>query len=178
MRSREAKDFLIQQTVEQAQFEHEPLSDLERRMMYFTETGEMPEDPFELNDAFEAQYDSAEYEIKISKLMRHAYSRLKKENPSSASLWDEAIRELGKGDHYLLVLLGRSSVESPPSPSLLGWSFWKLLGVSLLLLIIGMIFLVAVMHHAESVPPDNHRRSLERLRLARGTSPMRLRSRV
>ena len=40
MRIREAKDFLAQQTAEQAALENVPLSDLEKRMMYFTETEE------------------------------------------------------------------------------------------------------------------------------------------
>jgi len=52
MRVREAKDFLVQQTAEQAAFENVPLSSLEKRMMYFTETGECPEDPIALNNAF------------------------------------------------------------------------------------------------------------------------------
>ena len=45
MRVLEAKDFLVQQTAEQAALENVPLSDLEKRMMYFTETDECPEDP-------------------------------------------------------------------------------------------------------------------------------------
>ncbi len=67
MRVLEAKDFLVRQTAEQAALEHVPLSDLEKRMMYFTETGECPEDPIALNDAFEAQYAKGEYEPKISR---------------------------------------------------------------------------------------------------------------
>jgi hypothetical protein len=99
MRAREAKDFLVAQTAEQAALEGIPLSDLEKRMMYFTEIEEMPEDPIKLNEEFEAEYDSDEYEAKISKLLHHAYARIKKENPEAARQWSEAIRELGKGDH-------------------------------------------------------------------------------
>lgn len=55
-----AKDFLVQRTVEQAALDQVSLSDLEKRMMYFTETGEMTEDPVQLNDAFEAECDDAE----------------------------------------------------------------------------------------------------------------------
>ena len=102
MSTLEAKAFLVQQTAEQAAIENVPLSELEKRMMYFTETGECPEDPIALNDAFETEYDTEEYEAKISKLMRHACARLKKEDPSSARSWDEAVEELSKGDHYLL----------------------------------------------------------------------------
>jgi hypothetical protein len=39
MQVREAKDFLVAQTAEQAALEDVPLSALEKRMMYFTERG-------------------------------------------------------------------------------------------------------------------------------------------
>jgi hypothetical protein len=50
MNGLKAKDFLVRQTIEQAALDHVEFSDLERRMMYFTESGEMREDLFELND--------------------------------------------------------------------------------------------------------------------------------
>jgi len=67
MKVREAKDFLVHQTAEQATLENLPLSDLEKRMMYFTEGKGAIEDPLTLNEAFEAQYDTSEYEKKISR---------------------------------------------------------------------------------------------------------------
>jgi hypothetical protein len=106
MRVREAKDFLVQQTVEQASLESIPFSDLEKRVMYFTESGEMSEDPFELKDAFEAEYDATVYAANVSTLMAHAYARLKKEDSSLARIWNEAIQELHKRDHSLFVLWG------------------------------------------------------------------------
>jgi len=153
MTSREAKDFLVQKTAEQAALENVPFSDLERRMMYFTEVGEMSEDPVALNDAFEAECDSAEYEKKISELMRHAYARLKEENPSPAQFWDEAVQELNKGDHYLLLLLDQGPSRKLNGASFFGWSFWKLLGVALLILVVGMVVFVILLHHADSMPP-------------------------
>lgn len=104
MRAREAKDFLVLQTSEQASLEGLPLSDLEKRMMYFTERRGALEDPAALHDEFEAHYDSAEFEKKISRLMSLAYKRLKEENPEQALQWKTAIRTLRKGDHYILVL--------------------------------------------------------------------------
>jgi hypothetical protein len=101
-------------------------------MMYFTETGECPEDPIALNDAFEAEYDTDEYEAKISKLMHHAYQRLRKENDAARKNWDLAIKCLRRGDHYLLVMWNMSSPTE--------WSvayFLKILAGSL-----GVIFLM------------------------------------
>ena len=146
MKDLEAKDFLVHQTAEQAALENVSLSDLEKRMMYFTETGECPEDPIALNDAFESEYDTDEYEAKISKLMRHAHLRIKKENPETTCKWNEAIRQLSKGDHYILILCNQgfgqmlgSPTGRPPYDSL------KLLGTAILLAaaFAGLILLAA-----------------------------------
>jgi hypothetical protein len=111
MRVREATDFLVQETAEQASLEGVPLSDLEKRMMDFTESAEVPEDPIKLNDEFEAEYDTAKYETKIAKLMRHAYARLRKKDGGARKRWDTAIECLRRGDHYLLVLWDASPGE-------------------------------------------------------------------
>jgi hypothetical protein len=105
MRTREAKDFLVAQTAEQAALEGVALSELEKRMMYFTEGAGASEDPTKLNEEFEAEYDSDEYEAKISRLLHHAYQRLRKENDAARKNWDLAIKCLRRGDHYLLVML-------------------------------------------------------------------------
>jgi hypothetical protein len=132
MKAREAKDFLVQQTAEQAAIENVPLSDLEKRMMYFTESGECPEDPVALNEAFEAQYDTEKYEAKISSLLHHACKRLRKDDGQKSRMWDSAIRCLKQGDHYLLEMWDMQSAgaqpgERPPYDSL------KLLGAGILL---------------------------------------------
>ncbi len=133
MRIREAKDFLVAQTAEQAALEGVSLSDLEKRMMYFTEDKDAPEDPTALNDEFEAQYETAKYEKKISRLMRHAYSRVKKENSEKALQWNRAIRTLRRGDHYMLVLWGHPLSHNSPDrlvfvtigmTAVIYWAFW------------------------------------------------------
>ncbi|HME12702.1 MAG TPA: hypothetical protein VKF79_07580 [Candidatus Acidoferrum sp.] len=133
VRVSEAKDFLVQQTTEQAQLDGLPLSEVEKRMMYFTEGGEAPENVTELLVEFEADYDPATYEAKISKLLSHAYARVKKHDPESARFWYESIRQLRKGDHYILVMWDQQSlIARPPFDSikLLG----SALGVALLML--------------------------------------------
>jgi hypothetical protein len=120
MQVREAKDFLVQETTKQASIEGVPLSDLEKRMMYFTESGYVPEDPIALNDEFEAQYDTDEYEAKIARLLHHAYQRARKENDETRRRFDSAIKSLRRGDHYLLVMwdvlgeVGSASLSSRP----------------------------------------------------------------
>jgi hypothetical protein len=86
MNTKEAKDFLVEQAVEQAALDNLSLSDLEKRMMYFTESDPVScQNPVELNDEFEAQYDTQEYEAKMAQLLTHAYQRVKEDR---------------KGDHY------------------------------------------------------------------------------
>lgn len=105
MNAKEAKDFLVEQTMAQAALENVPVSDLEKEMMYFTESDPTScANPLELNEKFEAEYDTPEYEVKIGRLLRHAYKRLKAEDPVKKSIWDDAVRTLKEGDHYLLVL--------------------------------------------------------------------------
>ena len=143
MRALEAKDFLVQQAAEQAALENVPLSDLEKRMMYFTETDECPEDPIALNDAFEAEYDTDEYEARVSKLMHHAYLRIKKENSEAFHRWKEAMCELSKGDHYLLVLCDdgaprRPLLEGSPPVSLKSFGVVILWAVLLIAALFGL----------------------------------------
>ena len=104
MQVREAKDFLVRETAEQARLEGVPLSELEKRMMYFTESGYVPEDPIALNEEFEAEYDTDDYEAKIAHLLGHAYKRARKENDETRRHFDAAIKCLRRGDHYLLVM--------------------------------------------------------------------------
>jgi hypothetical protein len=104
MQVREAKDFLVQETAKQAELEGVALSELEKRMMYFTESGYVPEDPIALNEEFEAQYDTDEYEAKIAKLLHHAYQRAGKESDGTRRRFDTAVKSLRRGDHYLLVM--------------------------------------------------------------------------
>jgi hypothetical protein len=131
MNTKAAKDYLVQQTVEQAALEHVPLTDLETRMMYFTESDPAScADPIALNDEFEQEYEMPEYEAKMSRLLHHAYKRLKQEDPEKLREWNEAMRVLHKGDHYILVLCDTEPPtapgDRPPHDSL------KLLGTGLL----------------------------------------------
>lgn len=112
--TKQAKDFFVQQVAEQATLEQIPLSDIEKRMMYFTESDPSScSDPIGLNDEFESEHETSQYEAKMSRLLHHAYKRLKAENSEGRHYWDEAISTLEKGDHYLLVLWGQS--RSPSS---------------------------------------------------------------
>jgi hypothetical protein len=130
--------------------------------MYFTEWDDSGGDPIALNEEFAAQYNAEEYEPKIAQLMRHAHARLKKENPSSARTWDEAVAELNKGDHYPFVLLDHGPnkwqlLGAGSSTAVFGTTFWKVLGIGLLVLILGMVVFVYLLHRGDSMPARRSR---------------------
>lgn len=104
MKVHEAKNFLVERIKRQALLEQTPLSDLEIRMLSFTENDEPEEDPLALNAEFEEHYDSDEYENKISRLMRHAYRAACAEGLATKKQWNAAMHRLSQGDHYLPVM--------------------------------------------------------------------------
>ena len=68
-----------------------PLSDIEKRMMYFVENDATScVDSLELNEEFEAQCNTAEYEAKMSRLLHNAYTRIKAEDPGKVRNWKES----------------------------------------------------------------------------------------
>jgi len=107
-RAQLAKEFLIAQVVEEAQRENVPLSDVERKMLYFTEAVELPYDIFDVHAQFERECDTPEYEKKIAGLLRSAFRRNRNESPDGERRWKEAVADLHKEDHYLLIMVDQS----------------------------------------------------------------------
>jgi hypothetical protein len=103
--SMDAKTFLVSRIVQEAKRRQILLSDLEQKMLYFSETYASLPDMLEINERFESEYDDEEYEKKIAKLSSSAYRRDSKESPEIARQWREAIKVLKKEDHYILVLI-------------------------------------------------------------------------
>ncbi len=102
---REAKEFLISQIVEEAQREGTPLSEVERKMLYFTESGWTLPDIMKVNEDFDREYDQDEYEHKIAKLVTKADKRIRKGVRDDYEKWWAAIHFLEREDHYILVMI-------------------------------------------------------------------------
>lgn len=115
LRAQQAKEYLISQIVEEAQRENMPLSEVERKMLYFTETEETLPDMSDVNDQFERECDSSAYEEKIARLLHKAFERTRRETPEGDHRWRQAVADLRKEDHYLLVMVDQASrsVRSP-----------------------------------------------------------------
>jgi hypothetical protein len=145
MNSKQAKDFLVQQAAEQAALEKVSLTDLEKRMMYFTETDPAScENPLDLDAEFEEQYDTGEYEHKISRLFHNTHKRLKNEEPEKLRNWNEALQTLREGDHYILVLLNADSELARQ-----GLRIWVVLawGIGLGIAVVVLLMLGIIWNH-------------------------------
>ena len=102
---REAKEFLVSKIVEEAQRENVPLSDVERKMLYFTESGWTLPDIMKVSEDFDREYDQDEYEKKIAKLVTKADRRIRKGSRDDYDRWWAAIRLLQREDHYITVMI-------------------------------------------------------------------------
>jgi hypothetical protein len=138
-RAQRAKEFLISQVVEEAQREDVPLSEVERKMLYFTETQESLPDIYEVNDQFERECDDTQYERKIAGLLRNARKRERHESSDAESRWKNAIADLRKEDHYLLVMVDQSQQPVGDFWNLIAWGTG--ISVGLVIFIIFWIFL-------------------------------------
>jgi hypothetical protein len=108
MDSTAAKQFLISKVLEEFDHEHVSLSDVERKMLYFTEVGPSLPDIYEVNAEFERTYDSNEYESKIAHLLKSARDRDRNSSLSREQPWKDALRALRKEDHYILVMTSQA----------------------------------------------------------------------
>ena len=140
MNTKEAKDFFAEQAVRQAALDNVSLSGIEKRMMYFTESDPASCDaPLNLNDEFESQCDTSEYEAKMSRLPHRAHARLKGNDPERLRTWKEAMSLLKTGDHYLLVLWMADFPSDHPSRD-----FLKKFGIGVLFAVVAFIVMVFV----------------------------------
>jgi len=109
--AREAKEFLISKIVEQAQCDGVSLSDLERKMLYFSETGWTLPSIGSISEEFDRVCDQDEYEEKIVALIKGAYKEILRDPGNGYEKWWSAIRLLRKQDHYILVMVNQAGLR-------------------------------------------------------------------
>src|SRR5579863_6962808 len=109
--AREAKEFLVSRIVEQAQHEEAPLSDIERKMLYFSETDYPLANISAVSEEFDRTCDQDEYEKKIAHLVRRAYKRALQKRDGEYEKWWSAIRLLSKQDHYIVVMIRKAALR-------------------------------------------------------------------
>jgi hypothetical protein len=116
-----AKEFIAASIARQAARDAVPLSEIERKMLLFSEGRWAPPDFMEVNDKFDRQYDLAEYEKKVSTIIRHLDKRLRKESPDEYEEWRSAVLDLKRTDHYVNVIIGQAGLR-PPGDRLKLWA--------------------------------------------------------
>ena len=102
--AREAKEFLVSEIVLEAQRENVVLSEIERKMLYFSETDWTLPDIATVSDEFDAGYDQDKYEKKIAQLIHAAYKQACRGDRQTYDKWWASMRLLSKEDHYLVVM--------------------------------------------------------------------------
>jgi hypothetical protein len=108
MDSAAAKQFLISKVIEESELEHVTLSEVEKKMLYFTEVHPSLPDIYEVNAEFERSYDTDEYETRVAGFLKNARDRDAKESPSGEQQWKDALDALKKEDHYILVMVSQA----------------------------------------------------------------------
>ncbi len=122
---REAKDYLAGRIVAQAKREQVPLSEIERKMLYFSETDWTLPGMHKINAEFERDYDNNEYERKIAGLIRNIEAGDAGDEQEQET-WQRAVDKLAEGDNYLSILLDPSFTPAgeavhPPHDRLRLW---------------------------------------------------------
>jgi hypothetical protein len=92
MDSTAAKQFLISRVVDEAKVEGVPLSEVETKMLYFTEVHPSLPDMYEVNAEFERSYDSDEYEAKIASLLKKAREKDRSDSAHQGATMDRRSR--------------------------------------------------------------------------------------
>jgi hypothetical protein len=134
---REALDFIASQIADQAQRDAVPLSEVERKMLYFSETASTLPDILEVSDEFDRDYDQGAYEKKISQLIKKAVSSARKQQDQRFKEWAEAIRLLSKEDRFLLVMVRQARLGAAFRPRRVLWRLWGTV-------VVGLTFFVAL----------------------------------
>jgi hypothetical protein len=105
MNSVDAKQFLIGRVIEEAELEKVHLSDVEKKMLHFSEAYPSLPDIYEINAEFERHYDADEYEAKVADLLKSARDRDSRSSPGREREWKDALDALKNEDHYILVMV-------------------------------------------------------------------------
>ena len=111
MKPNAAKQFLISRIVEEAELERVRLSEIEKKMLYFSERQLATPDMLQVVAEFERRYDSDEYDNKVIGLLERALSHDLVRSPQFKDTWGDAISALKQEDHYVLVMIYRAFPE-------------------------------------------------------------------
>jgi len=131
-----AIQFLATKIIEQARRDGVPLSDVECNMLCFSESSSTLPGTAELNDQFERNYDQAEYEKKVSGLIRKVRAA-ERHDRLATQAWNDAVRSLRAEDYYLLVMIDQDYKRERPRGDLI-----KLIATAILIVSIAVSLMI------------------------------------
>jgi hypothetical protein len=103
-----AKQFLVSRVIAEAKLEGVPLSDVETKMLHFTEVHPSLPDIYDVYAEFERDYDGDQYEKKVVGLLKNARDSDQKQFSDAEQQWKDALNALRAEDHYILVMTGQA----------------------------------------------------------------------
>jgi hypothetical protein len=107
--SRAAKEYLVERIIAQAKQDGTELSEIESKMLYFTESGWTLPDMADVSAKFDQDYSQEEYEGKVGQIVRRIHETA---GEADEETWDEAVALLSSEDHFLLVLINPRPTRS------------------------------------------------------------------
>jgi hypothetical protein len=107
---KDAKEFLVGRILDQADREGAPLTEVERKMLYFTERHAQMDGMSAISDEFDRDYDQNAYEKKMAAIAHRAYKHDKRHDSEAARRWLAAASHMKSEDHYLTVILHKAGV--------------------------------------------------------------------
>lgn len=137
--ARQAKKYLIERILRQASQNGISLTEIERKMLYFSETGWTLPDMMAISQEFDQAYNQDEYERKIGQIIRRIHDQ--PDTNRDEDHWDKAVQRLREEDHYLLVLIDGAVNNSAKRPR---WDTARLIlaGVVLVAAFFPILFLI------------------------------------
>ncbi len=137
---REAKEFLADKISQESGLEGAPLSDVERRLLLFSEQDPGSEQGIPEDMLYDTDFD---WEARMTALLRQAWQR-DKADPAERQKYLDAMERLKSSDHYIQVIagpvfggsfLGITNVSGLPVISLSRIALWSAAGIVLFAII-------------------------------------------
>jgi hypothetical protein len=126
-------EFIVSHIADEATRAGIPLSETERKMLFFSESAPNAREFVDVLEAFDRKCDEHEYERRIARLIRAARKRAdKSQAPASAA----AVERLEASDNYLVVMLDQTGAHHSQDLS------WR--GVVAVLTLLGAVVLLQV----------------------------------
>ena len=106
MDATQAKEFLASRIVDQSRLENVEFSEIERKMLFYSEAHPSLADMDKVLEEFGQNYNRTPYEEVVSSLICNAYRRDRKD-PTLSQRWKNARKSLRWEDHYINVMMKR-----------------------------------------------------------------------